>query len=100
MVLWNCGHPENKKINIETVNKQTGKYLHRFGWLSNDLIGSIDYKWNWLVGWYKKNKIIRPNAIHFTEGGPWFKNYEQCDFANVWRKYKSQMIKFNEKKNT
>ena len=98
MVLWNCSHPENKKLNIKTVNNETGKYLHRFGWLKNNLIGEIDYSWNWLVGWYKKNKKNIPNAIHYTEGGPWFKNYKNCDFSSEWQKYKSEMIKINEKK--
>ncbi len=98
MVLWNCSHPENKKLNIRTVNNETGKYLHRFGWLKNNLIGEIDYSWNWLVGWYKKNKKNIPNAIHYTEGGPWFKNYKNCDFSSEWLKYKSEMLKINEKK--
>ena len=70
MVLWNCQHSSNKIINLDTVNNQTGNFLHKFGWLGNQLIGKIDYSWNWLVGWckLKKNKnqmkfIIR-NVVH------------------------------------
>lgn len=97
MVLWNCGHPKNKLVNLDTVNNQTGKFLHRFGWLEDKLIGKIDYSWNWLVGWYKLDKNINPNAIHFTEGGPWFENYKNCDFSEIWREYKNKMILINEK---
>ena len=32
MVLWNCGHPSNKKLDLKLVNSETGKYLHRFGY--------------------------------------------------------------------
>jgi lipopolysaccharide biosynthesis glycosyltransferase len=98
MVLWNCGHPNNKKIDIETVNNQTGKYLHRFGWLDDDLIGEIDYSWNWLVGWYVQNKDRKPNAVHFTEGGPWFQKYKNCEFSDLWRKYQQEMQFLNENK--
>ena len=27
-----------------------------------------------------------PAAVHFSEGGPWFKNYEDVDFADEWCK--------------
>ena len=35
LVLWNCGHPSNKKVTQELINDPdtTGKYLHRFSWL-------------------------------------------------------------------
>lgn len=99
MVLWNCGHPENKKIDLNTVNNQTGKFLHRFGWLQDNLIGKIDYKWNWLVGWYNSKNDRYPGAIHYTEGGPWFENYKNCEFSDIWIKYKNEMLFVNEKKN-
>lgn len=97
MVLWNCEHPSNKIINLNTVNNQTGKFLHRFGWLEDKLIGKIDYSWNWLVGWYKLKKNKKLNAIHFTEGGPWFENYKNCDFSEIWRDYKNEMMLMNGK---
>ena len=44
----------NKVVNLDLVNSQTGKYLHRFGWLKDcNEIGKISLEWNWLVGWYK-----------------------------------------------
>lgn len=97
MVMWNCEHPENKKINLNMVNNQTGKFLHRFGWLDDKFIGKIDTSWNWLVGWYNLGESKNVNAIHFTEGGPWFENYKNCDFSDLWKKYKDEMKSMNDK---
>jgi lipopolysaccharide biosynthesis glycosyltransferase len=95
MVLWNCSHPANKKIDINMVNNETGKFLHRFGWLEDKLIGNLDYKWNWLVGWYEETSNNKPEAIHFTEGGPWFENYKNCEYSKIWNQYKEEMEKID-----
>ncbi|MDC0539823.1 hypothetical protein OAO08_03210 [Candidatus Pelagibacter sp.] len=95
MVLWNCSHPANKKIDINMVNNETGKFLHRFGWLEDKLIGNLDYKWNWLVGWYAETSNNKPEAIHFTEGGPWFENYKNCEYSKIWNQYKEEMEKID-----
>ena len=39
-VLWNCSHPANAIITPDIVNSETGAFLHRFQWLSDDLIGA------------------------------------------------------------
>ncbi len=95
VVLWNCSHPSNKQVNKELVNnpETTGKYLHRFSWLKDEEIGSIPHNWNWLVGWYNEKKDGNPNAIHYTEGGPWFENYRFCDYHQVWKDTLNQMMK-------
>ena len=28
-----------------------------------------------------------PKAIHYTEGGPWFDDYRDCEYADVWNQY-------------
>lgn len=49
-VLYNCGHPANQCLTLDMINSQTGTYLHRFSWLTDDaLIGKIDYEWNFLA---------------------------------------------------
>ena len=85
VVLWNCGHPSNKVVTTDLVNdeKTTGKYLHRFSWLKDEEIGELDHTWNYLVGVY--NDIKKPNLIHYTEGGPWFENYRDCEFHAEWK---------------
>ena len=27
------------------------------------------------------------NAVHYTKGGPWFKEYKECEYAEVWLDY-------------
>jgi hypothetical protein len=98
LILWNCGHPANRRLNLNMVNSESGKFLHRFGWLKNNLIGTINKDWNWLVGWYKEPRDGVPKALHFTEGGPWFKNYKNIDYANLWLKEKKELTsKFKKK---
>lgn len=87
MILWNCGHPSNKQVDLELVNTQTGQYLHRFSWLQDNEIGELTPEWNWLVGWNKEPTHGKPKAYHWTEGGPWFKNYRDCEYADVWWDY-------------
>ena len=86
MVLWNCGHPKNKMLTPELLNKETGKFLHRFSWLDDSDIGSLPPIYNWLVGWYQEPKDGTPKILHYTEGGPWFENYRDCEYADVWKK--------------
>ena len=88
-MLMNC-----KKCNELTpdyVNSATGLQLHQFKWLeSDDLIGDLPLEWNWLVdepGYNTKSKV---NNIHFTKGGPWFKEYANCSYSELWREYHTE----------
>ena len=89
MVVWNCGHKANKHVTKELVNNPltTGKYLHRFSWLLDKDIGSVGAEWNWLVGWYKESKTNKPSIIHYTEGGPSFEDYQDCEYSDIWNQY-------------
>ena len=71
LILWNCGHEANAQITPDVINTQTGKFLHRFEWLSDDQIGSLPIQWNWLVGYYQEPHAGEPRALHYTDGGPW-----------------------------
>lgn len=94
VVLWNCSHPSNRQVNKKLINdpNTTGKYLHRFSWLSNEEIGSIPLNWNWLVGWYNEPADGVPSALHFTEGGPWFENYRYCNYHQNWKEELNKMM--------
>ena len=59
--------------------------MHRFSWLEDHEIGPIPHHWNWLVGWYKEPDDGNPKAIHYTEGGPWFENYRDCEYHQKWK---------------
>lgn len=90
-VLYNCEHEANKILTKELVNTETGQFLHRFQWLSDELIGEIPIEWNWLAGWYKEGINGYPKAIHYTEGGPWHKNPKCTDYFDVWKNYKDSV---------
>ena len=86
MMLINCSHPSNSKLIKRLVNnpKIDGKYLHRFSWLEDSEIGELSHEWNWLVGWYSEPTDGKPKALHYTEGGPWFKEYANCEYATEY----------------
>ena len=92
VMLFNCGHPSNKQINSSVVNNTeiTGKYLHRFSWLQDSEIGQLSHEWNWLTDWYKEPEDGKPKLLHYTEGGPWFENYRDCDYHKEWKNFWSK----------
>ena len=92
MVLFNCGHPKNQWLTPYHINRATGQELHRFSWLDDKDIGSLSPEWNWLVGWYHQPWDGVPRALHYTEGGPWFRNYQDCEYADVWLDYERQLL--------
>ena len=92
VVLFNCGHPSNAKLTQDMVNdtELNGAYFHRFSWLKDDEIGELDHTWNYLVGVY--DDIETPKLIHYTEGGPWFENYRNCEFSLRWKEELQEMM--------
>jgi lipopolysaccharide biosynthesis glycosyltransferase len=92
MMLINCGHPSNRVLIKEVVNspRRSGAFFHRFTWLKDEEIGQLSHEYNWLVGWYQEPRDGNPKVLHYTEGGPWFTEYEECEYAVDWyRVYKS-----------
>ena len=91
MMMINCSHPSNAVVTNDFVNNvyKTGAYFHRFSWLNDEEIGKLSHEWNWLVEWYKAPKDGTPKALHYTEGGPWFKEYQNCEYAFEWYKIKN-----------
>jgi lipopolysaccharide biosynthesis glycosyltransferase len=83
VILFNAGHPSNKVLTPELINSVAPLYLHRFQWLHNEEIGEIPHSWNWLVGVYKDKAAAK--MIHFTDGGCYFKNYQDVPFADKWK---------------
>ena len=94
MMLINCGSYTNSVLTKDLINNETktGAYFHRFSWVPDAEVGELSHEWNWLVGWYKEPKDGKPKALHYTEGGPWFKEYENCEYALEWYKAKSSYL--------
>jgi len=80
LMLMNCS--KCKTLTPEYVNTRSGLELHQFKWLDENLIGSIPLEWNWLVGEYPYKKDV--HNVHFTEGGPYFRDYKNTEYANEW----------------
>ena len=85
LMLFNCAHPSVQKLTPEVVNRETGAYLHRMQWVADDDIGALPVEWNWLEGWNEKPAQGAPKAVHFTRGGPWFENWKNVDYGDLWR---------------
>jgi hypothetical protein len=81
-MVFDLKHYDTKKLTPDIVSEETGKYLHRFEWTEE--VGIIPPEWNWLVGEYPYNPEAK-NA-HFTLGGPWFNNYQDCEYSSEWRR--------------
>lgn len=83
VMLFNCA--KCTALTPDYVNTATGLQLHQFKWLdSEDQIGSLPREWNYLVGYYP----YKPDVcnVHYTDGGPYFDSYRDCDYADEWRR--------------
>ena len=84
LIVFNCDHPKVKKLTPNVVNIATPAYLHQFKWLDDDDIGTLPVGWNYLVDVYPEN-YPTIHALHYTLGGPWFPQYQNCGFATEWK---------------
>lgn len=83
VILWNCGHPANRRLDPAYVMTHPGSHLHRFAWLADELIGEIPKEWNWLTTEYEDNYGAK--LLHYTLGTPCFKDYRESDMAELWQ---------------
>lgn len=83
-MLFNCDHPDVRALTPAVVNNAEPAFLHRFHWVrDDDAIGELDRDWNFLVGEYPKPERT-PRVLHYTVGGPWFEDWRDCDYADLW----------------
>lgn len=88
--MWiNCAHEQVRLLTPEIVNRESGLYLHRFQWLTDDVIGELPIEFNYLEGWNTDEECADPLAVHFTRGGPWFDEYKDVEYADEWKQYES-----------
>ena len=89
VMLMNCA--KCKALTPEFVNTASGMELHQFKWLGNDdLIGELPSKWNHLVA-YDPHRTDA-SLLHYTIGGPWFKEYENTEYAAEWFAERDRML--------
>lgn len=86
-----------RQLTPEYVNDRSGLELHQFKWLTGDEdIGALPLTWNHLVGVYEKDD--KAAVLHYTLGGPYFKDYADCDHADVWREHQGRVNHVEERK--
>lgn len=91
VMLMNCR--KCKALTVDYVNTASGLELHRFRWLGNDdLIGEIPHRWNHLVDYDPEVPVNKLSNIHYTEGGPYFDDFKDCSYANLWREERARML--------
>jgi hypothetical protein len=89
-MLMNC--KKCTTLTPDYVNKASGLELHQFKWLENEeLIGSLPLEWNWLVGEYPYKKDVK--NVHYTDGGPYFEQYNNCDYSSEWYNIYTNTVK-------
>lgn len=85
-----------KALNGEHVNTATGLELHQFKWLdSESLIGDLPPTWNHLVG--HNHYDADASLVHFTDGGPYFTEYADCDYAQDWMTEYRSMLRVDQR---
>lgn len=89
-ILFDCSNSDVVNLTPNVVNSASPAYLHRFQWIDDSLIGDLDRKWNFLVGEYLPPDGT-PIGIHYTNGGPWFEEWQNVDFADLWVSEKNFM---------
>jgi hypothetical protein len=70
----------------EVVETATGAYLHRFQDIPDAQIGELPKTWNTLDWMDETSKLI-----HYTNGGPWFDEYQDHEHADVWFAARDEM---------
>lgn len=73
-----------KNLSVDYVNTAKGLDLHQFKWLDNlNLVGNLPLEWNYLVD-NENQTNVKPKLIHYTNGGPYFKEYANCSYSNEY----------------
>lgn len=89
MILFN--NARCRALTREFVNTATGLQLHQFKWLDSDEeIGAVPVVWNYLVNEYEYREDAK--IVHFTDGGPYFEEYRNDDYAEEWFAMRDRVI--------
>lgn len=84
LMLFNCAHKDCHILHPDYIDIANGLDLHQFRWTTEDNIGDLPLSWNYLVGHSKRKDFDKVDAVHYTEGGPYFKEYEDCEYGTQW----------------
>ncbi len=72
-----------EKLTPQYVNTASAMELHQLTWAGVEQnIGKLPVTWNHLVGEYDPDP--KAKLLHYTIGGPWWRNFQFCDHAQDW----------------
>lgn len=89
VMLFNNFHYDCQRLTLDYVEQASGLDLHQFKW--TERVGTLSPEWNHLVG--EDQPAVKPKLIHYTQGGPYFKDYRNCQHAQEWFDAKARMLK-------
>jgi len=81
LMVFNNAHPDCQKLTPETINTESGKYLHQFEWTEN--VGKIPDKWAWQEGYSPVDEFDDARSMHWTRGGYWINNMDIDDIYGM-----------------
>ena len=79
LIVFNCD--KLKHMTKEYVDKATASHLHELRWVDDNALGNIPDNYNVLVG---THDTLGARALHYTNGGPWFKEYTNSEKSLDW----------------
>lgn len=82
VMIFNCDHPANSRLNLMILNSWPGRDLHAFNWLDDQDIGELPPEANWLVNLQEKPET--PIIAHYTLGIPLMPGHETAKHAELW----------------
>lgn len=84
-MLFNCAHPENRKLTEDKVSQARGGWMHQFGWLPfPGLVGGLPASYNYIPRVSSPLPVDEIDCVHYTFGGPWFDNCRDVPLADIW----------------
>lgn len=73
-----------RQLTPEYVSTAEGLDLHQFKWLPDERIGELPKRWNYLVDYYPTIPVEEISNLHYTTGGPYFREYADCSYNREW----------------
>lgn len=77
-----------RALNPAYIDQAPGLDLHQFKWTQS--IGALPIEWNHLVDVYPYDPGAK--MVHFTKGGPWLRDYRDCDYSEEWHAQRAKTV--------
>jgi hypothetical protein len=87
LMLFN--NEDCRNLTPKAIATESAAWLHRMHWAER--VAALPLEWNWLVGEYGYNPDAK--ILHWTIGGPWFRQFEDCDYSAEW--YDAMLLALN-----